>query len=146
MLDSVNRWGAIITLIIYGSGCLVFVFRLLRRPRLARWMGFIFMLMAVPLVGLLATAPGLGRSWLYYLQIGLMLAFQGVVALLDYILKVAFRHERWKVIGFVMLFFAGTGGMLGVAALAGSGWIMTAGVLFLVMAVLAFVQRAVTGL
>ena len=146
MLDSVNRWGAIITLIIYGSGCLVFVFRLLRRPRLARWMGFIFMLMAVPLVGLLATAPGLGRSWLYYLQIGLMLAFQGVVALLDYILKVAFRHERWKVIGFVMLFFAGTGGMLGVATLAGSGWIMTAGVLFLVMAVLAFVQRAVTGL
>jgi hypothetical protein len=32
-------------------------------------------------------------------------------------------------------FFAGTGAVLGVAALAGSGWILAAGILFLAMAV-----------
>ncbi len=45
-----------------------------------------------------------------------------------------------------MLFFAGTGGMLGVAALAGRGWLAAAGILFLVTAVLTFVQRGVTGM
>ena len=87
----------------------------------------------------------LGRPWLHFVQIGLMLAFLVAEALLDYILKIEFRHKRFMVIGYVVLFFAGTGGMLGVAALAGSGWILAAGVLFLVMAVLTFVQRAVTG-
>jgi len=45
-----------------------------------------------------------------------------------------------------MLFFAGTGGMVGVASLAGRGWTIAAAVLFLAMGILAFVQRAVTGL
>jgi hypothetical protein len=48
-------------------------------------------------------------------------------------------------ISFVVLFFAGSGGMLGVAAHAGREWSILAIVLFLIMAVLAFVQRAVTG-
>ena len=42
--------------------------------------------------------------------------------------------------------FAATGGMIGVASLAGAGWAIAAVILFLIMAVLAFVQRAVTGL
>ena len=49
------------------------------------------------------------------------------------------------VISFVVLFFAAAGGMLGVAANAGRGWTISGVILFLVMAVLAFVQRAVTG-
>ena len=145
MLANANLWGAITAVIIYVSCCMVFVLRLLRRPQLAHWMGYIFLLTTIPLAVLLLQAPELGRSWLYYFQIGLMLVFLLVEALLDYILKVDFRRELPKVIAYVMLFFAGTGGMLGVAALAGSGWIMAAGMLFLVMAVLAFVQRAVTG-
>jgi hypothetical protein len=44
------------------------------------------------------------------------------------------------------LFFAGTGGLLGVATNAGRNWSVTAVVLFLVMAALTFVQRAVTGM
>jgi hypothetical protein len=48
-----------------------------------------------------------------------------VEALLDYILKVDFRSVSWMVISYVMLFFAGTGDLMGV---------------------LAFVQRAVTGM
>jgi hypothetical protein len=50
------------------------------------------------------------------------------------------------VIGYVVLFFAGIGGMLGVAANAGRGWNIAALALFLIMAVLTFVQRAVTGM
>ncbi len=66
--------------------------------------------------------------------------------LLDYALKIEFRQTRWMVISYVVLYFAGTGGMLGVAANAGRGWTISAVILFLVTAVLAFVQRSVTGM
>ena len=79
-------------------------------------------------------------------QIGCMLAWLAVEALLDYILQVDFRNVRWMLISYVVLFFAGAGGVLGVAANAGRGWAILAIVLFLVMAVLTFVQRAVTGM
>jgi hypothetical protein len=75
-----------------------------------------------------------------------MLAWLVVEAILDYIPKVDFRNVSWMVISYVVLFFAGTGGMLGVAANAGRGWKFTAIILFLIMAVLAFVQRAITGM
>jgi len=69
-----------------------------------------------------------------------------VEVLMDYILKVDFRNVRWMVITYVVLFFAGTGGMLGVAANAGRGWTILAVILFLVLAALAFIQRTVTGM
>jgi hypothetical protein len=50
------------------------------------------------------------------------------------------------VIAYVMLYFAGAGGMIGVAAHAGRGWTLSAVVFFLIAAALAFVQRAVTGM
>ena len=67
-------------------------------------------------------------------------------ALLDHILKVDFRNTRWMVISYVVLFFAGTGGLLGIASNAGRAWKIAAIILFLIMAVLTFVQRAVTGM
>ena len=66
--------------------------------------------------------------------------------LLDYALKIEFRQTQWMVISYVVLYFAGTGGMLGVASNAGRGWTISAVILFLVTAVLAFVQRAATGM
>jgi len=75
-----------------------------------------------------------------------MLVWLLVELLLDYILKIDFRNVGWMVISYVVLFFAGTGGMLGVAANAGRGWTILAVILFLVMAALAFIQRAVTGM
>jgi hypothetical protein len=66
--------------------------------------------------------------------------------LLDYVFKIQFRQTQWMVISYVVLYFAGAGGMLGVAASAGRGWMISAVILFLVAGVLAFVQRAVTGL
>jgi hypothetical protein len=49
------------------------------------------------------------------------------------------------VIGFVVLYFAGMGGMIGIADQAGRGWTISAVILFFIAAVLALVQRAITG-
>jgi hypothetical protein len=97
------------------------------------------------MIYLFVKAPQFERPALYYIQIGL-LAWLLVEALLDYILKIDFRQIQWMVISYVVLFFAGTGGMLGVARNAGRGWAISAIILFLVMAILTFVQRAVTGM
>lgn len=144
MVEKMNLLGAIVAVAFYVSAILVFIFRLLGKSQFGHWIGYIEFLLAIPLVYLLVEAPQLERPALYYIQIGLMLAWFLVEALLDYILKIDFRKVRWMVISYVVLFFAGTGGMLGVAANAGRGWTISASILFLLMAVLAFVQRAIT--
>ena len=146
MVVQANLLGALVAITFYASAILVFIFRLVGKPGIGHWIGYFEFLLAIPLVYLLVTAPQLERPALYYLQIGLMLAWLLVEALLDYILKVDFRKIRWMVISYIVLFFAGTGGMLGVAAYAGRGWTFVAGILFILMAVLAFVQRARTGM
>jgi hypothetical protein len=146
MLERTNLLGAGVAVTAYVSAIGVFVFRLAGKPQAGHWIGSVELVLALPLVYLLLKAPQLERPPLYYIQIGLMLAWLAVELLLDYIFVVDFRHTSWMVISYVVLFFAGTGGMLGVAANAGRRWMLAAVVLFLIMAVLAFVQRAVTGM
>lgn len=146
MLEKTNLLGAVTTIAFFVSAILVFVFRLLGKPQYGHRIGYFEFLLAVPLTFLLVKAPQLGRPTLYYIQIGCMLAWLVLEALLDYILKVDFRNVHWIVISYVVLFFAGTGGMLGVASNAGRGWSISAIILFLIMAVLTFVQRAITGM
>ena len=146
MLEKTNLLGAIVAIAFYVSAILVFVFRLLGKPQYGHWIGYFEFLLAIPMIFLLLKAPQLELSALYYIQIGCMLAWLVVEALLDYILKIDFRNIRWMVISYVVLFFAGAGGMLGVARYAGRGWSISAIILFLIMAVLTFVQRAVTGM
>ena len=146
MLEKTNLLGAIVAISFYASAILVFIFRLVGKPQYGHWIGYFEFLLAIPMIFLLLTARALERPALYYVQIGCMLAWLTVEAVLDYILHVDFRNIRWMVISYVVLFFAGTGGMLGVARNAGPGWTVLAIVLFLVMAGLAFVQSAVTGM
>jgi len=146
MLEKTNLLGAVTAIAFLVSAILVFAFRLLGKPQYGHWIGYFEFLLAIPLVFLLVKAPQLGRPALYYIQIGCMLAWLVLEALLDYILKVDFRQVRWMVIGYVVLFFAGTGGLLGVATNAGRSWSFAAIVLFLVMAALTFIQRAITGM
>jgi hypothetical protein len=146
MIEKMNLLGAIVAVAFFVSAILVFIFRLLGKPQYGHWIGYFEFLLAIPLVFLLLKAPQLERPVLYYIQIGCMLAWLIVLALLDYILKIDFRNVRWMVISFVVLFFAGSGGMLGIATNAGREWSVLAIVLFLIMAVLTFVQRAVTGM
>ena len=146
MLEKTNLLGAITAIAFFISAILVFTFRLLGKPQYGQWIGYFEFLLAAPLIFLLVKAPQLERPTLYYIQIGCMLAWLVLEALLDYILKVDFRNVRWILISYVVLFFAGTGGMLGVASNAGRGWSISAIILFLIMAVLTFVQRAITGM
>ena len=147
MLEKTNLLGAIVAVAYFASTILIFTFRLLKQPGWGRWLGLVQTLLALLLVGyLLLKAPALNRPFLYYLQVCLFLVFLLVELFLDYILKIDFRQVRWMVITYVTLFFAATGGMLGVAREAGRGWTLLAVILFLIMAVLAFVQRSVTGM
>ena len=146
MLGKMDLLGAVVAIAFYISAILVFSFRLLGKPQYGIWIGYFEFLLAIPMIFLLLKAPQLERPVLYYIQIGCMLSWLLVEALLDYILKIDFRNIRWIVISYVVLFFAGTGGMLGVASNAGREWSISAVVLFLIMAVLTFVQRAVTGM
>jgi hypothetical protein len=144
--EKANVLGAVLAYSIYITVILIFIVRLMRRPALEHGLGLALMIAAVPLVYLLAVASAFRRPTLYYVQIGLMLAFLLVEFLLDYVLKIEFRNTRWMTIAYVMIFFSGTGGMIGVASQAGRAWVAPAIVLFLVMTALAFIQRAVTGM
>ena len=146
MQERTIKMGAIVAIALYISAILIFLFRLLGKPQYGIWLGYFEFLLAIPMVYLLMKAPELQRPFLYYIQIGCMLAWLVMEALLDYVLKVDFRNTMWIVIPYVVLFFAGTGGMLGVAAYAGRRWTVSAIILFFIMAVLVFVQRAITGM
>jgi hypothetical protein len=146
LLEKTNLAGAIIAVLFYLSAISVFASRLINKPRIGYWAGILELCLAVPLIYLLIEAPKLDRPALYYVQIGLLLAWLVIELLLDYIFKIDFRQVRWMVISYVVLFFAGAGGMLGVAANAGRAWSIASVILFLIMAVLTFVQRAVTGI
>jgi len=146
ILEKMNLLGAIVAVAFYVSAILVFGFRLLGKPQYGHWIGYFEFLLAIPLIFLLLKAPLLNRPALYYIQIGCLLAWLVLEALLDYILMIDFRNVRWMVISYVVLFFAGAGGMLGVASNAGRVWSISAIILFLIMAILTFVQRAVTGM
>jgi hypothetical protein len=75
-----------------------------------------------------------------------MIVFIIIEFLLDWYPKIGFRDNLKIIIPYVMLFLGATGGMIGVASLAGKRWAVITTTSFLVMAVLAFVQRQVTGM
>ena len=145
-MHGLDRLGAWVAAAFFTTAILVFIVRLLGVPQYGRWIGPFEFLLAVSLVYLLVKAPKMGRPPLYYIQIGCVLAWLLVEALLDYILVMDFRSNLSIVIPYVMLFFAAGGGLLGIAANAGRRWTTTNLVLFFLTAVLAFVQRAITGM
>ena len=146
MREKTNLLGAVIAIAFFISAILVFISRLVGVPQAGHVIGYFELLLAFPLVYLLYIASRIHRPAIYYIQIGCILAWLIVEALLDYILKIDFRDTSWMVISYVILFFAGSGGLLGIASSAGRRWSITAVILFVVMAVLTFVQRAVTGM
>ncbi|MGB8362596.1 MAG: hypothetical protein WCE80_14455 [Acidimicrobiia bacterium] len=138
--------GAVVAMVIYVSSIITFSARMMFHVSPGHWIGIPFLLMAFPLGFLLFTAPRLRRPRLYYIQVGLMLSSIIILFLLDYVLGVEWRDNTWAVISFVTFYFAGMGGMIGVASRAGRSWTVSSVVLFFVTGVLAFVQRGVTGL
>lgn len=144
--QALDLLGAVTAIVIYVSSIVTFTLRLVGDVGTGHWSGIPILVAAVPLASLLIRAPAADRPPLYYLQVGLMLLWIVLLFVLDYWLEVPWRDERWQLIPFVTLYFAGMGGMIGVSYLAGRAWGITAAVLFLVAGTLAFVQRAVTGI
>lgn len=137
--------GAITAHVILVSSIVTFTARIVFDLGPGHWIGIPVLLMVFPLGYLLFNAPATDRPILYYVQVGLMLIWIVALFVLDYVYRVNWRDTLWIVIPFVTLYFAGTGGMIGVASLAGREWMISAVVLFLVAGALAFLQRAVTG-
>jgi len=137
--------GAITAQVIYISSIITFLARLFFGAKPGHWIGIPLLLMVFPLTYLLVRAPRDNQPALYYIQVGFMTSWIVLLFLVDYVFKIEFRQTTWMVITFVIWYFAGAGGMIGVAAKAGKGWMISAIVLFFIAGTLAFVQRAVTG-
>ena len=120
--------------------------RISARVEIGRWIGLVSTLALIPLIYLLAGAPKTDRRGIYYAWLGLMILFVLFELVIDHILRIDFRSQRWSLIAYVMFFFAATGGMIGVASQAGKTWAILTTIVFLIMAALSFVQRAITGL
>jgi len=145
MQEKLDFLGAIVAHVIFISSIITFVSRMIFGLKPGHWVGTPILLMAFPLGYLLLKAPEYNRPFLYYVQVTIMLVFLIVLFLVDYVLKYDFRQTQWMVVSYVVLAYAGLGGMIGIAALAGRGWTISAIILFLIAAILGFVQRAVTG-
>ena len=120
--------------------------RLAGRLGLSSGIGLASSFVVVPLVYLSITGLRANRRSLYFVWLGLMILFAVAELIVDHVLEIDFRNVQWAVILYVMFFFGATGGMIGVAAQAGRTWAAATSLVFLVMAALAFIQRAVTGL
>ena len=124
----------------------MFTARILAGNEIGRWIGIASSFVIIPLIYLFVVGRRTNQRRIYFLWLGLMIVFAFFELIVDDILGVEFRSEIWSVIPYVMFFFAATGGMIGVARQAGKKWAMVTYVIFLVMAVLTFVQRGITGL
>jgi hypothetical protein len=146
MPERLNLIGAITATVIFASSIITFSSRMIFGLGPGHWIGTPLLLMVFPLGYLLITARGANRPVLYYIQVGLMLLYILSLILIDYVFKYDFRQTQWMVISYVVFYFAGLGGMIGVASLAGRAWTIASVVLFFITLILAFVQRAVTGI
>jgi hypothetical protein len=146
MEEKLDLLGAIVAHVIFISSIITFSSRMIFNLRPGHWVGIPILLMFFPLGYLLIMAPQFNRPFLYYVQVTIMLVFLIVLFLVDYVFKYDFRQTQWMVISFVVLYFAGMGGMIGIASHAGRGWTISAIILFIIAAILAFIQRAVTGI
>jgi hypothetical protein len=124
----------------------LFAARMTGRLELASCLGLASFLVVIPLVYLFVTGLRTNRRPIYFVWLGLMFLFALVELIIDHILELDFRSTQWAVILYVMFFFGATGGMIGLAAQAGRRWVTVTSLVFLVMAALAFIQRAMTGL
>ena len=146
MKEKLDVLGAVVAHVIFISSIITFASRIIFGLKPGHWVGTPILLMIFPLVYLLLRAPEFNRPFLYYVQIGIMLVFLILLFVVDYVLKYDFRQTQWMVISYVVLYFAGAAGMIGVAALAGRAWMISAIILFFITLILAFVMRAVTGI
>jgi len=145
-INRLNSLGAYTSIFILSVCSLIFISRLFNSHVLEYYLGIVLLLTAFPLLYLFFSANQFSRPLIYYIQLTTMISYLIVELLLDYTLKIDFRSNQLIVIPYVVLFFAGTGGMIGIASLAGKIWLFLAIALFICLTILAFFQRAITGM
>ena len=146
VFKTTNLIGAITANVYMLLIIIVFITRILGWLEIERWVGFTSSLIIVPVVYLFVVGRRTGRRKIYFVWLVLMVLFALFELVVDQILTIDLRTAQWTVVPYVMFFFAATGGMIGVAAQAGKAWSISASMVFVVMAILAFVQRGITGL
>lgn len=145
-ITKANYLGTLTALTILVSSILIFIFRLLGLSKIEYWIGMVFILTSLPIIFLLYKAQEYHRPAIYYIQLCIMLIFILAELFLDYLFKVDFRNTGWMVISYATLFFAATGGMIGIASLSGKSFSIISIILFFIMTFLAFYQRVKTGM
>ncbi len=125
---------------------MMFIARILGWSQAGNWIGISSSIVLIPLVYLFVIGLKTGRRAIYFTWLLLMILFALFELIVDDILKVDLRSTMRVMIPYVMFFFAATGGLIGIASQAGKGWSITTSVIFWILAILAFIQRGVTGL
>ncbi len=146
MTDTDNLTGVISANVYMLLITAVFAARIMGWSGAALWCGILSSFILVPLIYLFYAALRTKQPAIYFVWLVLMILFALFELVADTILKVDFRSEQWSLIAYVMFFFAATGGMIGIASRAGRHWTIATVAIYLVMAVMAFVQRGITGL
>jgi len=124
----------------------VFISRILGWLEIGRWIGITSSFILIPLIYLFVVGLKTDRRKIYFVWLVLMGLFALFELVVDQILAIDLRSTQSTVVPYVMFFFAATGGMIGVASQAGKAWSITTTIVFFIMAILAFVQRGITGL
>ena len=122
------------------------VVRILGCLEVGHWIGITYSFILIPLIYLFVVALKTDRRKMYFVWIVLMALFALFELVVDQILRIDLRSAQWTVVPYVMFFFAATGGMIGVASQAGKAWTITTVIIFLIMAIMAFIQRGITGM
>jgi len=146
LVRTANLVGAITANVYMLLVIAMFNARILGWLEIERWTGIISSLVIFPLIYLFVVGLKTERRMIYFVWLVLMILFSLFELIVDDILQVDFRSVNWAVIPYVMFFFAATGGMIGVAMQAGKPWTRLTCIIFLIMAIMAFVQRGITGL
>ncbi len=145
-VGTANLLGSVTALYMMTMLILIFTCRLARKNKAENELGIAFMVSAVPLLYLLYTAGRFQRPVIYSVQIICMLIFIGLELVLDYVLKIDFRRMSGLRAVYVIFFFAGTGGLIGIASHAGAFYTLTSVALFWITAILSIYQHKKTGM
>jgi hypothetical protein len=124
----------------------MFVARILGCLEVGHWIGITSSFILIPLSYLFVVGLKTDRRKIYFVWLALMVLFALFELVVDQILAIDLRSTQRTVVPYVMFFFAATGGMIGVTSQAGKAWSIATTIIFLIMAILAFVQRGITGL
>lgn len=146
MKAKLDIFGALLAVSFYISAIMIFISRIINKSWIGYYIGYFEIVLIFPFLFLFLKSQLTERPMLYDIQLVLIMIWLIVELLLDYILKINFRDNRFAVMAYVTLFFGASGGLIGIASNAGKTYTIIAVILFIIMACLAFFQRLKTGI